>query len=143
MEQEDRMNEKQVAFMNDLFAGDTYDLDLLTKHNITTDTYYQWLIDDDFCWQLNRRLLALNRRTALLIAIKASQAAVKLLSLLDCDKKRIVRQVCLDIINVPILKNDDNESEDTDVYNSQCPRLSDETASILLKALAKGEQTEN
>ena len=96
-----RLTKRQLAVIDDLFAGRLEEQEILDKYKLSKRIYHKWLKDDTFSGQLERRINEAYRQSALLIARYAPTAAIKLVQLTDSDKPETARKACLDIISMP------------------------------------------
>lgn len=127
--------------IDDLFGGELDEQAILKKHRIKKSTYNQWLADENFQAQLVRRIDTARLMSEVLIAKYSVVAAAKLVQLTASEKEETARKACLDIILMPGVKpqkpREDNESPSEQPFDCAQDRLSDETASRLLAALAE------
>jgi hypothetical protein len=136
-----RLSKRQLAVIDDLFAGELDEQTILGKYNLSKTLYNRWLADDCFIEQFNERAYRAYRRSQLIIARYAPLAAAKLVQLTDCEKAETARKACLDILSLPTFAGR-NAAISTGNAVSNVPdgaQLSPETASRLLAALA-GQQ---
>ena len=139
-----RLSKRQLAVIEDLFAGELDEQTILGKYNVSRTLYNRWLADDRFIEQFNKRIARAYRQSDLIIAKYAPLAAAKLVQLTDCEKAETARKACLDILSLPTLTSK-NAVITTDNAASGPPtggRLSPETASRLLAALAEEQDGE-
>lgn len=130
------LTKKQLAVLNDLFAGELAEEDICKKHGVTKAGYHKWLADERFGAEFERRIDWLNLQSQALIARYASLAAAKLVELIDSDKEETRRKACLDIISLP--KAPDRKKIPADEPDQQNnAEIPPETASKLLAALAE------
>jgi hypothetical protein len=136
------LSRKQLAVIDDLFAGELDEQAILNKYKIKRSTYNQWLANENFEAELTRRIKTTKLMSEVLIAKFSVVAAAKLVQLTESEKEETARKACLDIISLPHLDDKRDQSEETDDDREELPELSDETASRLLAALAedKNEQ---
>ena len=135
-----RLTKKQLAVIEDLFAGELDEQAILDKHNVDRQLYSKWQNDDDFTEQFEKRIADAYRQSAVLIARYAPLAAAKLIQLTESDKAETARKACLDIISMPILTanrkappSDEPQPADT----RQPASLTAQTAGRLLAVLAE------
>lgn len=135
-----RLTKRQLAVIDDLFAGDSDESAVLKQHNVSRKLYNKWLADPAFTEQFDQRIVGAYRRSAFEIARNASLAAERLVGLTNSDKGETARKACLDIItmhpsthiaNSPAVPNSNGTSP------PKSPELSPETASKLLAVLAE------
>ena len=128
-----KLSYKQLAVIDDLFAGELDEQMVLAKHKIKRSTYSQWLADENFEAQLNRRIRTARLLSEVLMAKYSLVAAAKLVQLTESDKEETARKACLDIISRPQTV-EQKQQEDNERPSEQ---LSDETASKILAVLAE------
>jgi hypothetical protein len=141
MPKDKKLTRKQLAVIEDLFAGELDEQAVLEKYRVTPRLYEKWQADDAFIEQFERRIAAAYRSSAALIARYAPIAAAKLVQLTQCKKEEIARKACLDIISMqtPLSAPSRPKAADPDVPE-QSPTLSDQTASKILALLAEENQ---
>jgi hypothetical protein len=147
-----RLSKRQLAVIDDLFAGELDEQTILAKYNVSKTLYNRWLADDRFIEQFNERIYRAYRQGQLIIARYAPLAAAKLVQLTDCEKAETARKACLDILSLPTVTgknaviNTDNEvSTGLSCLRQEDAgrgRLSPDTASRLLAALAEEQDGE-
>jgi len=132
-----KLTRKQLAVLDELFAGELNEDDICKKHGVTKAQYHKWLADERFKAEFARRIDWLNLQSQALIARYASLAAAKLVELIDSDKEETRRKACLDIISLPRISGQKQPSPDkpADTKHTELPP---ETAGKLLAALAEG-----
>ena len=130
-----RLTEKKLALIDDLFETGFDEKAVLKKHNVSMPRYRRWLVDKQFIKAMDDRIDCLNRQSQAIIAQYATLAATKLVELTDSEKDETARKACLDIISLPKQTTDTVESQEK--IEGQSERLSDSTASKLLTVLAK------
>jgi hypothetical protein len=130
------LGKRQRAVLEDLFAGELDEEAVLDKYKVSRKLYSRWLTEPAFAEQLDRRVAAAHRRSAVLVASKAPTAAKKLLDLAESGQGETARKACLDIILMkpPAGPADAAIGAETP---SERPPLSDETAARLLAVLAE------
>lgn len=138
MPKDKKLTRKQLAVIEDLFAGELDEQAVLEKHKVNPKLYNVWQTDDAFIEQFERRIAAAHRQSAAMIARYAPVAAAKLVQLTQCKKEEIARKACLDIISMqtPLLAPSRPKTADPDAPE-QSPTLSDQTASKILALLAE------
>ena len=134
------LTSRQLLVIDDLFAGELDEQQVLEKRGITAKTYRKWLGDQMFTEELAFRMNTARLKSQLIIARFARVAAMKLVSLTESDKEETARKACLDIIS---------SSTDAAFSSSQsaqstgpeilCERLTPRVASRLLCILAEEE----
>ena len=138
------LTKRQLAAIEDLFAGELDEQAILDKYNVSKNLYNRWLADDRFIEQFNERVYRAYRQSQLIIARYAPLAAAKLVQLTDCEKVETARKACLDILSLPTFAGR-NTIDSTDNEASgplESGQLSAETASRLLAALAEEQDVE-
>ncbi|MHC4309749.1 MAG: hypothetical protein ACYSSN_07375 [Planctomycetota bacterium] len=98
-----QLTKKQLAVIEDLFAGELDEQAILDKYKLSRKLYNQWRNDDSFAEQFDKRITDAYRQSDVLIARYAPVAAAKLIQLTESDKPETARKACLDIISMPIL----------------------------------------
>jgi len=138
MSKQNKLSQRQLDVIEDLFAGELDERAVLERHRVNPRLYKKWQADDAFIEQFERRIAAAYRRSAALLARYAPIAAAKLVQLTQCDKEETARKACLDIISMqtPLLAPPRPKAADPDVPE-QSPTLSDQTASKILALLAE------
>ncbi len=137
------LSKKQLAVIEDLFAGELDEAAVLDKHKISRKRYNKWLADERFIEAFAERVGRAYRASQLIIARYAPLAAAKLVQLTGCDSPETARKACLDIISMPRLApqltvgSDAVPANDPAINRGAKQALSDETASRLLAALAE------
>jgi len=144
MPKDKKLTRKQLAVIEDLFAGELDEQAVLEKHRVSPRLYKKWQADDAFIEQIERCIAAAYRQSAAFIARYAPIAAAKLVQLTQCKKEEIARKACLDIISMqtPLLAPSRPKAADPDVPE-QSPTLSDQTASKILAILAEENQPQD
>lgn len=134
-----QLSKRQLAVIDDMFAGELDEQAILKKHGVSRRAFNRWLREDVFMAELNRRLQWLNLQSELLIARYKTLAAAKLVQLTDSESQETARKACLDIISLPQeeAKKRQMQSESGQAGEQESQQLSDETASKLLAALAE------
>ena len=140
MSKQNKLSQRQLDVIEDLFAGELDEQAVLEKYRVTPRLYKKWQADDAFIEQFQRRIAAAYRSSAALLARSAPKAAAKLVQLTQCKKEEIVRKACLDIISMhtPLSAPPRPKAADPDVPE-QSPTLSEQTASKILALLAEAE----
>lgn len=145
MPKEKQLTKKQLAVIEDLFAGELDEQAILDKHNVDRQLYSKWQNDDDFTEQFERRIADAYRQSTVLIARYAPLAAAKLIQLTESDKAETARKACLDIISMPILtanrkthpSSDEPRLAGTQPQSAEIQQLTEQTAGRLLAVLAE------
>ncbi|MDT8302297.1 MAG: hypothetical protein RQ760_12495 [Sedimentisphaerales bacterium] len=135
-----QLTKKQLAVIEDLFAGELDEQAILDKYKLSKRLYNQWRNDENFTEQFEKRITDSYRQSDVLIARYAPVAAAKLIQLTESDKAETARKACLDIISMPILtaSRKAKPSEESQSADTQPPvSLNPETAGKLLAVLAE------
>jgi hypothetical protein len=137
-----KLNRRQLAVLDDLFAGDFSEQQVLDKHKLNRSLYNRWLADERFCAEFDRRIGSAHRQSAALIARYGPLAAAKLVQLTDSEKEETARKACLDIISLPMLAANKIQLGQSPAPAATEPgcELSPQTAGRLLAALAEEKQ---
>jgi len=93
-----RVSKRQLAVIDDLFAGKMTESEILEKHNLSISVFRKWLASDNFIAELAQRTEAARRQSEMIIARFAPAAAAELVALTECEKEDVRRKACLDII---------------------------------------------
>ena len=132
---------KQLAVIEDLFAGELDEQQVFEKHRINKRVYDKWLTEENFAGEFDRRIKSAHRQGELIIARFANVAAVKLVALTESANPETARKACLDVINYLRQKAEPNPEEQPEAEN--LPDLPPELASRLLAALAESKVSAN
>ncbi|MHC4483077.1 MAG: hypothetical protein ACYSW4_05975 [Planctomycetota bacterium] len=136
-----RLSRKQLAVIDDLFAGELDEQAVLEKHKVKRHVLNRWLVKDAFAGEIERRLEWLDLQSELIIARYKSLAAAKLVQLTESEKEETARKACLDIISLPKLTAKSSQQSTDEAQDSggqpEYQELSPETASRLLGVLAE------
>lgn len=140
-----KLTQRQLAVIEDLFAGELDEQAVLNKHNVTPSRYEQWLAEEQFAEQFEERISRAVRQSRMILARYAPLAAAKLVELTQCEKEETVRKTCLDIIalHTPAAANAARAVPSPNEASRVASELSPETASRLLAALAQEPDDEN
>jgi hypothetical protein len=131
------ITKKQRAVIEDLFAGEASEQQVLDKHKVGRRVYENWQMDEFFLREFELRLQRQRRQSEMIIARYATVAAAKLVQLTESTNPETARKACLDIINLLRPNAGLKPSEEPDA--GQTPDLPPELASRLLAALAVSE----
>jgi len=134
MTKEKRLSKKQLAVVDDMFAGELGEPAVLDKHNVSRNLYNRWLTDKAFVEQLDQRVAGAHRQSTFLIARSAPLAAGRLVRLTESGKGETTRKVCLDIIS---MRAPTSRPAPTPEEAPDRPSLSPETSGRLLAVLAE------
>jgi len=135
------VTKKQRAVIEDLFAGEAGEQQVLERHKVDRRLYDKWLGDERFAEEFERRLQSARRQGELIIARYASFAAAKLVQLTESENQETARKACLDIINY--LKPNAEQSPTEQPEAEESSKLPPELASRLLAVLAASDSSEN
>ncbi|MHC4638895.1 MAG: hypothetical protein ACYTBV_15575 [Planctomycetota bacterium] len=134
-----KLTKKQFEVINDLFQGRLEEHAVLEKHKIKRKTFNNWLCDETFKQEFDRRIEWLSRRSKAIIAKYSSLAAAKLIQLTESKSQETARKACMDIISLQLTKKQNIEDEQkTEDQNKT--QLSPDTAEKILAALADIEE---
>jgi hypothetical protein len=131
---------KQLAVIEDLFATELDEAEILKKHGVKPAVYRKWLADEQFAKQFEARMAQAYGSGRILLARHATKAAIRLIGLTECDQKETARKACLDIIFPPQLSHADRSASgqspatDESIHSAV---LSPETAGRILAILAE------
>jgi len=131
-----RLTRKQLEFIDALLANECNERQTLDDRKILIKLYRKWLQNSSFCAELEYRVNAGYRQSALLLAAKAREAAEQLAKLATNGESETTRKACMDIITM---------KPPTHLPGTAAPRndeeepspISPQTASRLLAALAE------
>ncbi len=141
-----KLSRKQLAVIEDSFAGELTEQAILNKHKVSRNVYNKWLADECFRQRFDERIAGAYRQSELILARYAPLAAAKLVELMGSDKPETVRKACLDVISLrasqAVLSKTNSPAAMLDqpasnVTESNLPQLSEENASRILSALAE------
>lgn len=140
-EKQKHMSKRQLEVIEDLFAGNMDEAEVLEKHSVSNRLYSKWLRDEVFSGELRFRIESGQRQSELIIARYAPAAAAKLVALTESGKEETARKACLDIISLPVSFGQPERQDvpEKNGLNSEAG-LSPALAGKLLAALAKEEQ---
>ncbi len=132
-------SKRQLDLIEDLFDERMLEQDVLEKYNVGRNLFNKWLLDETFAEQLDKRIAASYRSSAIYIARYAPLAAAKLVELTDSEKVETARRACLDIISMQSSgENPAAAANETAQENS--PPFSADTAGKILAVLANEKQ---
>jgi hypothetical protein len=131
MATQNKLTRRKFALIEDLFASETGEREILDKHKVGRRIYSRWLGDEQFCEQLNQLVVGAYRQSAFLIARNARSAAVTLVQLTNSENPETARKACLDILTMKLSTNlapsstapDDKTKEPTPVSSQAASRL--------------------
>jgi hypothetical protein len=136
MSKSKKLNRRQQALLDDLFAGPWDEQEVLDKHNVSQGTYERWFAEPHFAALFERRIARAQRQSRMLLARYAHVAASTLVKLAHSDNPETARKACLDIIALPSPAARKGPGDVPRVPGAPAA-LSPETASRLLAALAR------
>jgi hypothetical protein len=139
-----RLSKRQLAVIDDLFAGELDEQAVLDKYRVNRNVYNKWLTDEVFQAEFARRISGAHLAGEALIARYCLVAAAKLVQLTDSENQETARKACLDIISLPNVSAKRTEQTGNEQKNDekQHEQLSAETASRILAALADEQKPE-
>ncbi|HNY77585.1 MAG: hypothetical protein RBS72_04335 [Sedimentisphaerales bacterium] len=135
MSESKRLTKRQRAVIEDLFADQANEREVLDRHNVSAALYDRWLGDERFRQCVEERIARAYRQARLILARNAPQAAQKLIELTGCPKEDLARRACLDIIAPPADARP-KEAPPANAASDPAAELPPETATRLLAALA-------
>jgi hypothetical protein len=138
-----QLTKKQFAVIDDLFAGELDEQQILEKHRINKRVYDKWLAEENFADEFDRRVKSAHRRGELIIARFANVAAAKLVQLTESENQETSRKACLDVINYLRQKAEPSPDPYGQPEDEKLPDLPPELASRLLAALAQSKTSAN
>jgi hypothetical protein len=140
-----KLTRQQLAVIDDLFCGKQDEPAILRRHNVSRTRYEQWLEDDRFVAEFEKRIGRAYQQTRLLLARNARAAADKLVALTQGKGGETTRKACLDIITFrpPDHAPAAQRPQTQQATAAETTDLSPETASRLLAALAEESQAEH
>ena len=133
------LTRRQLAVIDELFAGGMDETEMLARHNVSTRLYRAWLADELFTDELRFRIESARRTGELIIARYTPVAAAKLVGLIDIDKDETVRRACLDIMSAAREPNVPGRTDLAPSNQSQAD-LPPALATKLLKVLAENAE---
>lgn len=92
------LTKRQLAFLDDLFAGELDQTQVLSKHRITASKFSHWLAQEEFAAEFDRRVAWAWRLAFALIARYSVLAAAKLVCLTESTNPETARKAACDII---------------------------------------------
>ena len=145
MSESKKLTKRQAAVINDLFAGELEEAEVLEKHHVQWRQYERWLADGRFTEQLELRIAHAHRQSRMILAQCAASAAAKLVELTHCEKEETARKACLDIIAPPAPGGQNRQAADDPASDqaatpAAAAGLTPELAGRLLDALARNRQ---
>jgi hypothetical protein len=142
MTQSKKRIQRQAAVIEDLFAGELEEQEVLQKHHVSPSLFERWLADERFAEQFEQRIARAHRQSRVILARCVALAAAKLVQLTESESQETARKACLDIISLHASSGRQGSSDSQPHADEPPPahNLSPETASRLLAALAEDEQ---
>jgi hypothetical protein len=136
-----KLKKRQLAVIEDLFAGKLDEPAVLAKHHVRPSLFERWLADERFAEQLERRIARAHRQSRVILARHAAAAATKLMQLTDSKNQETARKACLDILSLHASSGRQGSSDSQPNADDSPPihNLSPETTSRLLASLARDE----
>ena len=138
MSESKKLTKRQLAVLDDLFAGKNEEQTILKRHHVPRALYEKWLADERFVRRFEQRIEHAYRQSRMILACNASEAARRLVELTQKDTGETARKACLDIITRQHSTGRKAPSEVPPVQQATASEkdLPPETASRLLAALA-------
>ena len=93
------LTRRQLGVLDELFAGEGNDQDILKKYKVGQKLFSKWLTEPAFIEQFEKHIGAARRRSALHLARGALKAAARLVELSEKGEGETTRKACLDIIS--------------------------------------------
>ncbi|MBN2589848.1 MAG: hypothetical protein JXA96_08290 [Sedimentisphaerales bacterium] len=134
-----KLTKKQIDVIDDLFASELNEKEILQNHKVSRALYNKWLADENFMRDLDNRIAIAFKRSAARLAGNVSKAVEQLITLSKGDND-ISRKACLDIIALQkqVLINQPQVRQETKTPEIPAnTNLSDEAAGRILAALAE------
>ena len=136
------LSSRQLAVIEDLFAGDIKEQDILERHKLSRKLYYKWIADEAFNARLDWRIRWEYRKSAFKLARSVPEAMSELMELAKSKKTEAARKACIDIITMQANLVAETPSTPTDNHAlpTESPGISSETAGKVLAVLAEQQQ---
>lgn len=131
---------KQAGVLEDLFAGQLNEEEVLEKWRVRRRTYIRWHTMPNFTAEYKRRLKQAKQEGERIMARYSNTAASKLVELTQSEKEEIARKASSDVINYFRRKPKGRIAGKKEPEEEKLPDLSPEKASVLLAALANMEK---
>lgn len=128
-----KLTSKQKKVMDELFDAEKDENSILDENNVSRNKFNQWLADDAWTTEFDRRIDESKRRAQIIISKFQPTAAIKLVQLTDCEKDQTARQACLDIIQMPRII----ERRKQEIESGEIRSLSECTSRGILELLAQ------
>ena len=138
MSKSKKLTKRQLAVLDELFAGKTEEQTILKRHHVPRVLYEKWMADERFVKLFEQRIEHAYRQSRIILARNASEVAKRLVDLTTKDNGETARKACLDIITRQHTAAGKAPSKVTPVSEAPAPApdVSPETASRLLAAMA-------
>jgi hypothetical protein len=98
--QNKRLSKRQHMLLDELFAGNLSEQEVLEKYKIKRNVFANWLNEPAFLRALQNRITAAYQQSAVMLARFAPTAASRLIALTASEKPETARRACLDIIEM-------------------------------------------
>ena len=136
------LNAKQLAVIEDLFAGESEEHAILKNHNISRKLYDKWLTDEGFIEHLDRRMVWEYRRGELMLARFVRKSVSNLMDLTKSKQSETARKACIDIITISgnCLSCRQSAQVDNPAGSPEAQPFTSETAGRLLSVLAEAKR---
>ena len=142
MRKKNALTKRQLDVIDALFAGELDEQAVLEKHNVSARLYNKWQAEEVFVEQIEKRIAAAYRQSAVMIARYAPVAAAKLVQLTQSEQPETARKACLDSISMqtPAVTPPKPQAPNPDTPD-QPQQLTQKTAAKILAILAEENQT--
>jgi len=142
MSERKKLTKRQRAVLDDLFTSSSDEKTVLTTHGVPRALYEKWLADERFVSQFDQRIASEYRRSRMILARSAPNAASKLVELSGKGEGETTRKACLDVISFQPPTACKVASSTASIPETPTPatNLSPETASRLLAVLAQANE---
>lgn len=136
------LSSRQLAVIEDLFAGEHKEQEILDRHKLSRKLYNKWLADDAFNARLDWRIRWEYRRSEFKLARSVPEAVSNLVELAKSGQTETARRACLDIIKMLADRLADNSApgDDNPAPDSKSQNFSPETAGKILTILAQQQE---
>ncbi|MBN1509702.1 MAG: hypothetical protein JW955_22840 [Sedimentisphaerales bacterium] len=138
MSERKKLTKRQCALLDGLFVSDADEKEVLSTCGVPRALYEKWLADERFTSQFDQRIAREYRKSHMILARSAPDAAQKLVELAREGKGETTRKACLDIISFqpPMVSKGASGKEPIPETPTPATSLPPETASRLLAVLA-------
>jgi hypothetical protein len=132
------LTRRQRALIEDLFADDANEPQVLARYKVSRKLYARWLADERFQEAIEKRIAQTHLAGRIILARAAPEAATKLTTLAASGEGEPARKACLDILAAqgPIAPGTAAASPPP-ASSQAVPPLPPETASRILAILAE------